>query len=135
MVMLQEKCMKMKLKNFELKSQKCLKIGGSIIGYNVLRVYVRVFCDLKQINMECKRCGAYSYSRKSSLCSKCKYDLKIEKAVENARMRAKNLHIHAVIPALQHSDAMCFHECPNCNEQLHMFGISEQLLNCRCNCL
>lgn len=25
-----------------------------------------------------------------------------------------------VMPALQHSDAMCFHECPNCN--------------CRCNC-
>ena len=28
----------MKLKNFELKSQKCLKIGGSIIGYNVWAV-------------------------------------------------------------------------------------------------
>ena len=94
------------------------KMNGTLT-HNVLRVYVRVFCDLKQINMECKRCGAYSYSRKSSLCSKCKYDLKIEKAVENARMRAKNLHIHAVIPALQHSDAMCFHECPNCNDRCY----------------
>lgn len=28
--------------------------------------------------------------------------------------------VHAVMPALQHSDDMCFHECPNCN--------------CRCNC-
>lgn len=41
--------------------------------------------------MECKRCGAYNYSRKSNLCSKCRHDLKINKAVESARMRAKNL--------------------------------------------
>lgn len=35
-------------------------------------------------------------------------------------MKWWKLNIPAVMPALQHSDDMCFHECPDCN--------------CRCNC-
>lgn len=71
--------------------------------------------------MECKRCGAYSYSRKSSLCSKCRYDLKIEKAVSNAQMRAKNLHIHAVSNSV----------CPNCGAKGYKTTLTNNSYACK----
>ena len=51
-------------------------------------------------------------------------DWMIEAMEEYAKLyhesEVKKLNIPAVMPALQHSDDMCFHECPDCN--------------CRCNC-
>ena len=44
----------------------------------------------------------------------------IEGVFDDAESQLKNCFIHDVMPAFQHSDDMCFHECPDCN--------------CRCNC-
>ena len=46
--------------------------------------------------------------------------LKFEELVDVVQAVVKNCFIPPVMPSLQHSDDMCFHECPNCNS--------------RCNC-
>lgn len=44
----------------------------------------------------------------------------LEDYIIDLENETKQLRKHDVMPALQYSDDMCFHECPECN--------------CRCNC-